>query len=308
MLCSVVIPTIGRDTLTRALTSVLEGGLPETDYEVIIVNDAGVPLEIASQLPANVTVLNTCRMGVCVACNSGAAAACGKYLKFLHDDDYLLPGGLASLVQAAESGDAVLVVGGQREVSDDGSLLLTIEKPGLAGNTSALWAVGEVLVMSQCLIRREAFAAVGGFDPLIRISEDRDLIYRLSMVGATVSADRVVACIRVACGPGSAFASDNTADNIAKWSRRVRERAFDAPGALPRLRDSVQANPFLRGRLCRNYVYSAVLNVIDRRFLVAVARLTSALGIAGFHLFQISFWRGVFYHPPWAAQPARGAA
>ena len=44
MLCSVIIPSVGRTTLTRAVESVLKQNMTVSELEVIVVNDSGVPL------------------------------------------------------------------------------------------------------------------------------------------------------------------------------------------------------------------------------------------------------------------------
>ena len=41
MFCTTVIPTIGRPTLNRAVTSLLEQAFTADDFEIIVVNDSG---------------------------------------------------------------------------------------------------------------------------------------------------------------------------------------------------------------------------------------------------------------------------
>ena len=48
VLISTIIPTIGRETLTRAVKSVLDQQLTSAEFEVIVVNDSGVTLPVAS--------------------------------------------------------------------------------------------------------------------------------------------------------------------------------------------------------------------------------------------------------------------
>jgi glycosyltransferase involved in cell wall biosynthesis len=44
MFCSVIIPTIGRTTLDRAILSVLNQDFSQDEFEVIVVNDSGQTL------------------------------------------------------------------------------------------------------------------------------------------------------------------------------------------------------------------------------------------------------------------------
>lgn len=290
MICSTIIPTIGRDTLARAVQSVLQEGLDPQENEVIVVNDSGLPLAAADWMTLpQVTVLTTHRSGVCFACNAGAAMARGKYLKILHDDDYLLPGGLRALLDTAEANGCGLVVGGLELVDNDGRLL-EIQRPAFPTNPFALFAVGESAHMSQSLLRRDAFMAVGGFDPLIDSDEDRDLVCRLAWRGDVASTEAIVARVRVARSPGSAFTTSQV--NAA---RRIRDKAFNLPNALPRLLDSVGADRFRRGRLARSYFFSSVLNLQAGRFFTALSRASCGLRVTSVYLFSPRFWRGMVY-------------
>ncbi|OQA20035.1 MAG: Glycosyl transferase family 2 [Chloroflexi bacterium ADurb.Bin360] len=292
MICSTIIPTIGRDTLMQSVQSALAQDVPAGEYEIIVVNDSGQPLELAAWLAergVRVIDANRCRLNF--VCNLGAAVAKGKYLKFLHDDDYLLPGGLRALVESAERTGATWVVGGSQVLDDGGGVLFTIDRPGLSGNWFATSVVGEVVHMSDCLISRQAFMEVGGFDPQVKISEDRDLECRLSLQGDVASTNHVVACVRVSGSAGSAY----DFSNIVIYSRLVRERAFDAPGAFARIIDSVRSSAYLRGRTVRGYLYSGVLNLLARKVWLAGSRFTCGLRLANWHVVQPAFWRGVFH-------------
>lgn len=300
MLCSVVIPTIGRDSLARAVQSVLQQGLEPTEYEIIVVNDSGVPLSQADWMSASqVTVLTTNRSRVCFASNAGAAMAQGKYLKILHDDDYLLPNGLRALLDTAETTGCSVAVGGL-ELGNNDNNLMEIHRASFPENPFALFAVGESVHMSQSLLRRDDFLAVGGFDPLIDSDEDRDLVCRLAFRSAFNCTSAIVARVRVARSPGSAFTT-----NQVLASRRIRDKAFDIPGALPRLMDGVQSDPFLRGRTTRNYFFSSVLNLQAGRFFTALSRAICGFRMASIHVQSPRFWRGMFYRLKFDAHNVR---
>ena len=102
VIASTIVPTVGRDTLRRAVQSALDQGLDRAIHEVIVVNDSGQPLEAQRWLAdRSVRVVDADRSGLGAACNAGADAARGKYLQFLHDDDLLMPDGLRALIQRA---------------------------------------------------------------------------------------------------------------------------------------------------------------------------------------------------------------
>ena len=293
MQCSIIIPTIGRASLERAVRSVLEDGHDATDCEIIVVNDSGKPLaQQAWLIDHGIRVITTSRSGVCMACNAGAAIARGKYLKFLHDDDYLLTGGLAKLLEVAENSGCVWAIGGSRVVDELGRVLAEHGDRVIPGNSFALWIADEVVHIDECLISRQAFIQVGGFDPAIKIAEDRDLECRLALHYEVAGTDRVVACIRVAGSDGSAF----DFANIAHYWRLIRERAFDAPDALCRVQDSVETDVVLRGRVCRSYLNSGVLNLRSGKVWLAGSRFTCSLRLMGWHCLTKQFWLGLLFN------------
>src|SRR5450631_3870231 len=101
LFCSTIIPTIGRGTLERAVASVIYQQFDQP-FEVIVVNDSGRPLPTAPwQQAAGVQVINTQQRERSVARNVGAMFAHGRYLHFLDDDDWLLPGALGALAGLA---------------------------------------------------------------------------------------------------------------------------------------------------------------------------------------------------------------
>ncbi len=109
--------------------------------------------------------------------NAGAAAAIGELLLFLHADTRLPPDAHASLAAAWREG----VVGGNFALRFDG--------PGVFERVlGAVYAAqrrrGYYYGDSCVWLRREAFAALGGFRPL-EIMDDYDLVRRLERLGRT---------------------------------------------------------------------------------------------------------------------------
>lgn len=104
--CTTIIPTIGRDTLARTVESALAHELDPETYEIIVINNSGKPLPAADwQQSPRVQIITTNQVGRAIGSNVGAALARGKYLHFLHDDDFLYPGAIKALLEAAEKGD-----------------------------------------------------------------------------------------------------------------------------------------------------------------------------------------------------------
>jgi len=142
--CSTIIPTVNRPTLPRAVYSVLGQAFSAADFEVIVVNDSGQPMPDTDwQHSERVRVIDTNRRERSVARNTGAAIARGKYLHFLDDDDWLLPGALEAFWRLdKEANDASWLYGSYQTVDNDGNLIEEFH-PGITGNIFALLVAGE---------------------------------------------------------------------------------------------------------------------------------------------------------------------
>jgi GT2 family glycosyltransferase len=131
------------------------------------------------------------RRGQAHARNIGAASAATDRFLFLDQDDVVMPGYVAAMCRALEEHPVVaaamrsdrLNVGWARTAR---SLTQEVALPFDFGVT---WAYGCTLGL-----RRDAFEAVGGFDPSLRpAGEDVDLCIRLAEAGYTIElVDRAV--------------------------------------------------------------------------------------------------------------------
>ncbi|MEN6606717.1 MAG: glycosyltransferase family A protein, partial [Bryobacteraceae bacterium] len=177
MFCSTIIPTVNRPTLARAVCSILEQDFRRDEFEVIVVNDSGLPLaESDWQHSPRVRVIATPRRERCVARNTGAAIASGRYLHFLDDDDLLLPGALEAFWKLAQSAKAAWLFGSWQTIDNSGALIDEF-RPALDGNLFALLVAGEGLPLQASIVRSDRFFEAGGFDPSPESlgTEDRDL-------------------------------------------------------------------------------------------------------------------------------------
>jgi GT2 family glycosyltransferase len=275
--------------------SALDQNLDPDQHEIIVVNDSGKPLPDLDWLKsAQIKVVNTNRCERSIAQTMGAAAGSGKYIKILQDDDYLLPGALRALIDVAEETDAYWVYGAANRVDDDDEFM-SVNRPEECGNLFAHSVAGDCFHLSASLIRRDIFFQVGCFDPVINTSEDIDLQCRITMIGEIYFTKEVVAGIRIG-------AWGNTTTQWVKKrndSRQVREKALNSPGALGRLLDSVKGRTNLRGRCCRAYLISGILNLRDGRLLISTSRFLHVIPLIGFYFFVPEFWRGVFTRSHW---------
>ena len=272
MFCSTIIPTVGRQTLDRAVSSVLDQSFTQDDFEIIVVNDSGSPLpESEWQQSDRVMVMTTNRRERSVARNRGAAAAHGRFLHFLDDDDWLLPGALAAFWQLAQHYPlAAWLCGGSQLIDRRGNALIQI-KPQLQGNVFVQIMAGEWLPLGSYLIENGAFFSAGGFNAHMTGSEDVDLLRRITLHEKVASTCEIVACI----GMGEENSTTNY-ERLTAQSRWAREGIFAEPGVLARLRSGADSR-YWEGRIVRLYLSSAVWNLKRRRLSLAIARLAYAL-------------------------------
>jgi len=109
VLLSIVLPVYNVEEYIRAcLESVFRQGLPDSDFEVILVNDGtpdnsiGVISDIVNQ-HENVLVIDQENQGVSCARNTGLANAKGEYVYFMDPDDMLVDNSFSVLIPKAVS-------------------------------------------------------------------------------------------------------------------------------------------------------------------------------------------------------------
>jgi glycosyltransferase involved in cell wall biosynthesis len=287
--CTTIIPTIGRDTLTRAVESALTQRFDEP-IEVIVVNDTGHPLAAGGwQADERVRVIDTQRCERSAARNAGAATAHGRYLHFLDDDDWLLPGAYATFAALAAESPAPWLYGAAQLINPVGRCLFQFDH-GLQGNCLTPVIAGEWVPLQSSVIARSTFYELGGFDPTVNGLEDKDLLLRLAQrFELAGSATPVAGILR------------GVWDSSTDWSRITRnwhaacEHVLNMPGTPARLRASANT-PYWQGRLVRAYLLSVYWNAVTGRPLYVLDRLLHAAGAAwraGRGWFSPEFWRAL---------------
>jgi glycosyltransferase involved in cell wall biosynthesis len=291
MFCSTIIPTVGRDTLARAVNSVLHQTFDGDDFEVIVVNDSGKPLAVEGwQSSPRVQIVNTNRRERSVARNTGAAIARGKYLHFLDDDDWLLPNAFSHLWELSQNRQAAWLYGSSQLVERDGSELIQLHH-GIQGNCFLQAMAGEWIPLQSSLIEAILFHRLGGFSSLITGPEDIDLFRRICLHGDIAETPNLIANIER--GEAGSTTNYNQHPEMSRWAR---DRILDDAGVFLRMKEGAGSNYWL-GRLLRIYFTSAIWNVRQKRISIAGSRLAHGLFVillCNFRILTKDFWDAFF--------------
>ena len=108
MKLSIIVPVYNVEPyLRKCVDSLLAQDLPESAYEIILVDDgstdaSGVIADEYAERYANIRVLHQQNGGLSAARNTGIDAAQGDYIQFVDSDDYLEPNVLSGLVAKME--------------------------------------------------------------------------------------------------------------------------------------------------------------------------------------------------------------
>lgn len=292
MFCSIVIPTIVRSTLSRAVASALGQSLSGEDYEIIVVNDSGgaIPYESWHDSP-KVRIICTNRRERCHARNTGAAIARGEYLWFLDDDDWMLPSALEHFLKSArQHDDAVWICGGLRIVDEDGKILGE-SNSGLNGNCFAQIMGGAWAPIQSSIISSDAFFHVGGYNPFIVGTEDQDLCRRLALIGGFANVKAPVACLL----RGQDWETSTNYMRAPNDTRQSRDDVLGQPGSFARTMASTNS-PYWYGRMIRVCFSTIRLNLARKRLLTASSRTFFMLAIATLVWYRSlsgEFWAGL---------------
>lgn len=231
---SIVIPTRDRPQLVaRATASALAQTM--ADLEVLVVDDGSVePVRLPGD--GRVRLIRQERpRGPCAARNLAVAAARGRWITFLDDDDQLEPDMLAASLRAARGSDLpapVAVLSGVDVVGDGGRLLerrLPVTLPMgrryfLEHDQGRSFLTHNTLVAPLEVVRR-----IGGWDEALPAWEHDDLLLRLNAVCSIQGLDRVTYRMTASAG--------------VRLSRDLLARAVGIERTLAKHRALIASNP-----------------------------------------------------------------
>ncbi len=253
------------DTIAETIASVRAQTV--ADWECVVVDDGSGDATAAAARDAagddeRIRVVEGANVGAAANWNRVVAATTAPYVKLLCSDDTLLPTCLerqAAILDADPSATLVMVAAQRRLVGPDGRVLRAAHGlNGIDRRATRLRGVDARRAVvragtnpfgepSAVLIRREALAAVGGFDPTWRYMLDVGTYVALFDLGDVALVREPLATFRVSAGA---------------WSGRL---AAEQGAEARRLIRSVAATtPVRRGELAQGLARTRVLPTVRR--------------------------------------------
>jgi len=190
---SVAIPTWRPrlDHLERAVASVVaQVADGAADVEILLVDDASPDFDphafAVRNAPGRITVLRADHhRGIAANWNACLAAARGRWVHLLHQDDWVLPGFYAALAHGARADPRVAAAFcAARYVEADGRdwtpRLVPMRIPGVLADWQTHVFVRLAIQCSAIVVRRDVYETLGGFDPGLRYALDWDMWRRIA--------------------------------------------------------------------------------------------------------------------------------
>lgn len=241
---TVVIPTRNRvGFLSEAVESIRRQSL--STWQVVVVDDAS---DDGSAAQAQHLVGDDPRMRLLAleqhvergrARNLGLAAATGRFVLFLDDDDRLLPRALEQLVAALDRQPDATVAIGARRAFDNRGQVRRAPHPRLRVRASLVselllgWLTAWVAVPGQFLIRTELLRAIGGWNETMVVAEDQELLLRLTLCRPAVLVPQAVLEYRLHDAQWRpADVREQEEQFRREIARVVQDRGIDGPSLL----------------------------------------------------------------------------
>jgi glycosyltransferase involved in cell wall biosynthesis len=198
---SAVIPVHnGAAYVAEAIRSVLGQTRPPVECLVIDDGSTDATPQVVREFGDDVRHVRLDRGGVSAARNRGAQLATGNLVGFLDHDDVWLATKLERQVGTLEDQDATLVLCAMDVVDEHGSVQTTKRLRACEDLLTGMLTFDgteTVSCSSTGLVRRDELLRMGGFDSLLSVSADWDLLFRMLLAGGVAYVDEPLVRYRV---------------------------------------------------------------------------------------------------------------
>ncbi len=264
---SIIVPVHNQFDYTYGCIKSIIENTKSISYEIIIGDDCSTDrTQDSEDVFRGVTIVhNESNLGFTLNCNNAATHARGRYLLFLNNDTYVMPGWLDSLVELIESDDSIGMVG-SKFLYPDG---LVQEAGGIIWSDASGWNYGRgrdpnlpefnyvkdvSYITGACImIRASLWEEIGGFDKRYAPAycEDSDLAFEVREHGKRVvyqPRSEVIHFEGMSHGKSistgvKAYQSVNKEKFREKWKDRLDEDAFEPGVDLFFARDCSRGRP-----------------------------------------------------------------
>lgn len=187
---SVIIPTHnGGNTLSKAVNSVLVQSCQ--DFEIILIDDGSdkSTKEVIANIlkkDSRITLLtNQNNLGFVKSLNKGVAAAHGKYIARLDDDDcWIDENKIEKQINFLENNkDYVLSGGGVVKIYANGEEFVRYLLPEKDEDIRKIILINNAFAHSSVVFTKESFVKVGGYDEQFGFFADKELWIKLGRIG-----------------------------------------------------------------------------------------------------------------------------
>ena len=225
----------GERFLREAVDSILSQTF--SDFELIIINDGSTDdtadiLDAYQHADPRVRVVHQANHGLVASLNHGCGLARGKYIARMDADDIAVPDRLMRQGRFMEEHPEVAVVGGSVEVINGaGKSLVTYHNATKDSEIQSSLFRGSPFWHPSVLMRKEAFAAVGGYRKIVVDAEDYDLWLRIAERYQLANLEQVV--LKYRRHPGQVSV------------RKCRQQALSSKAAIAAARSRRNGGPDL---------------------------------------------------------------
>jgi glycosyltransferase involved in cell wall biosynthesis len=224
---SVCIPAYNHAKYVRAaLESVLSQDFG--DFEIIVTDDGSTDATVEEILAVRDERIHFARnernIGPSATAGRNMARARGRFISFLPSDDLFLPGKLRRQVEAFERQPELGAVFSWMTPVDEEGAPIADDHPyfrpaGVTRETALrhFFLVGNLLSAPTAMVRREAFAQVGVFDPCLWQTQDYDMWVKLCLAFPILVQEEPLVAYRLRAAGANMHASNPATDARIAW-------------------------------------------------------------------------------------------